>query len=139
MKNLANCKPTEFFKQTVRIKHAAEKWLDATKLLKIRETTPDIKLIDDDMDPEEKAKVLAENRKARSKQQKKNLSKMFDAMMEENADGTLELLALSCFVEPENVDDHTIDEYLLAISEMLGNESVISFFTSLAKWGLINI
>lgn len=139
MKNLANCKPTEFLKQTVRIKHAAEKWLDATQLLKIREITPEVKLIDDDMEPEEKAKVLAENRKARSKQQKKNLSKMFDAMMEENADGTLELLALSCFVEPENVDDHTIDEYLQAISEMLGNEAVISFFTSLAKWGLINI
>ena len=139
MKNLANCKPTEFLKQTVRIKHSAEKWLDATQLFTIRETLPELKLVNDDMDEEEKKKVLAENRKARSKQQKKNLSKMFDAMMEENADGTLELLALTCFVEPEDVDDHTIDEYLQAISEMLGNASVISFFTSLAKWGLMNI
>ena len=93
MKNLANRKPTEFLKQTVRIKHAAEKWLDATKLLKIRETTPDIKLIDDDMEPEEKAKVLAENRKARSKQQKKNLMTMPKVSSQMNAMFTLHRLS----------------------------------------------
>lgn len=139
MKNLANCKPSEFLKQTVRIKKSAEKWMDATQIMKIRETVPDIKLIDDDMDDAEKSKILAENRKARSKQQRKNLSRIFDAMMDENAEGTLELLALVCFVEPENVDDHTIEEYMQAVSEMLGNEAVIGFFTSLAKWGLLNI
>lgn len=139
MKNLANCKPSEFLKQTVRIKKSAEKWMDATQIMKIRETVPDIKFIDDDMDEAEKSKILAENRKARSKQQRKNLSRIFDAMMDENAEGTLELLALVCFVEPENVDDHTIEEYMQAVSEMLGNEAVIGFFTSLAKWGLLNI
>jgi hypothetical protein len=139
MKNLANCKPSEFLKQTVRIKKSAEKWMDATQIMKIRETVPDIKFIDDDMNEAEKSKILAENRKARSKQQRKNLSRIFDAMMDENAEGTLELLALVCFVEPENVDDHTIEEYMQAVSEMLGNEAVIGFFTSLAKWGLLNI
>ena len=139
MKNLANCKPSEFLKQTVRIKKSAEKWMDATQIMKIRETVPDMKLIDEDMDDAEKSKILAENRKARKKQQRKNLSKIFDAMMDDNAEGTLELLALVCFVEPENVDDHTIDEYLQAVSEMLSNEAVVGFFTSLAKWGLLNI
>ena len=139
MKNLANCKPSEFLKQTVRIKKSAEKWMDATQIIRIRETAPDMKFVDEDMNDEEKSKILAENRKALKKQQRKNLSKIFDAMMEENADGTLELLALVCFVEPENVDDHTVDEYLQAVSEMLSNEAVIGFFTSLAKWGLLNI
>ena len=139
MKNLANCKPSEFLKQTVRIKKSAEKWMDATQIMKIRETVPDMKFVDEDMDDEEKNRILAENRKARKKQQRKNLSKIFDAMMDDNAEGTLELLALVCFVEPENVDDHTIDEYLQAVSEMLSNEAVVGFFTSLAKWGLLNI
>ena len=138
MKNLANCKPTEFLKQTVRIKKSLEKWLDDTQIMKIREKMPKIKFIEDGMTEQEKDKIIRENRAARRKQQQENFSKIFDAMMEENADGTLELLALVCFVEPENIDDHTIDEYLSAITEMMFNEAVIGFFSSLRKLGLLN-
>ena len=51
----------------------------------------------------------------------------------------MDLLALLCFVDPEDVDNHTMDEYLKAITEMITNDAVIGFFTSLAKTGLINI
>ena len=109
MKNLANCKPTEFLKQTVRIKHAAEKWLDSTKILEIMKTIPDLKLIENTMSEEERDRVMSDNRIARKKQVKKNISKAFDAIMEENPEQTLIMLALVCFIEPEDVDSHPME------------------------------
>lgn len=138
MKNLANCTPTEFLRQTMRIKKTAEKWLDATKILEIRKEAPDIKVITPDMTDDERKAAEKYNRKMREAQVKKNFSRMLDAMMDENPDLTLQLLALTCFVEPESVDEHTMDEYLTALSEMIGSEAVLSFFTSLARWGLMN-
>ena len=138
MKNLANCKPTEFLQQTVKIKRAAEGWLDATKILDIRKNTAKIELVNDDMTEGEKKAVLERNKKARAAQLKENFSRIFDSVMEENAVKTLELLALVCFIDPAEVDSHPIDEYLKAVTEMIDNEAVIGFFTSLAKWGLLN-
>ena len=130
MKNLANCKPSEFLRQTNRIKKSAEKWLTDTDILNIRKNMPQLEDIDIDS---------AEYKKKREKQAMANASKMLDAILDEHPDETLELLALLCFVEPENVDDHTIDEYLEAITEMITNRAVVNFFTSLAQLGLKNI
>lgn len=139
MKNLANCKPSEFLKQTNRVKKSLEKWLTDTDILNIRKNLPELKPITDDMSKEETEKAVEENKRRRNEQLRKNLSRMFDAICDEHPDETLELLALLCFVEPENVDDHTIDEYLESISDMIGSQTVIGFFTSLARWGQKNI
>ena len=40
MKNLANCTPREFLKQTYRIKKSVEKWLELTDLLNMRKNMP---------------------------------------------------------------------------------------------------
>jgi hypothetical protein len=58
---------------------------------------------------------------------------ILDAVMDEHPDETLNLLALMCFVEPEHVDDHTMSEYFEAFTELINNEAVIGFFTSLAR------
>ena len=129
MKNLANCKPSEFLRQTVKIKKAAEKWLKLTDIMNIRKNVP---TLPKDMPIVEKNKRLAEIGR-------ENVSKMFDAIAEQHPDETMELLALCCFVEPENVDDHEIAEYLDSFAELIANESVRNFFTSLVNLGLINI
>lgn len=129
MKNLANCKPSEFLRQTVKIKKAAEKWLKLTDIMNIRKNVP---TLPKDMSIVEKNKRLAEIGR-------ENVSKMFDAIAEKHPDETMELLALCCFVEPENVDDHEIAEYLDSFAELIANESVRNFFTSLVNLGLINI
>ena len=129
MKNLANCKPSEFLRQTVKIKKAAEKWLKLTDIMNIRKNVP---TLPKDMPIVEKNKRLAEIGR-------ENVSKMFDAIAEKHPDETMELLALCCFVEPENVDDHEIAEYLDSFAELIANESVRNFFTSLVNLGLINI
>lgn len=123
MKNLANCKPSEFLKQTNKIRKSVSKWLTDTDIMNIRKRTSDIP---DDATEEERARAKLE-------QAKKNTSAMLDAILDEHPDETLELLALLCFVEPENVDDHTITEYLEAFNELMNDKAVLSFFTSLMQ------
>lgn len=137
MKNLATCKPSEFLRQTNRIKKAVEKWLTETDIMTIRKRMPDLLAIREDMTDEELSRVNAENKKRLEAQSKENLSAIFDEIADEHPDETLELLALLCFVEPENVDDYPMGDYLKAIGEMIGNEAVIGFFTSLARLGLM--
>jgi hypothetical protein len=126
MKNLANCKPSEFLKQTNRIKKSVEKWMKATDLMAIRAVKPKFT---EDM-------TAVERREAVRKQGLENFSRIFDAAVEDHPDETLELLALMCFVEPENVDDHTVAEYLDAVTELIQDKAVVGFFTSLASLGL---
>lgn len=136
MKNLASCKPTEFFKQTNRIKKSVEKWLTDTDILNIRKNVAAPSKITDDMDEEQKREAVKDYKKRTEEQARKNLSAILDAIFDKHPDETLELLALLCFVEPENVDDHPMSEYFNCVAEMLGDESVVGFFTSLARWGV---
>ena len=123
MKNLANCKPTEFFVQTNRIRKSASKWLKDTRILEIRKIMP---VLNDDMDEDEKKEALEE-------QARKNAWQILDSIMDENAEGTMELLALMCFVEPKDIDEHTVKEYLKSFTELINDQDVMDFFTSLMQ------
>lgn len=136
MKNLATCKPSEFLRQTNRIKKAVEKWLTDTDILNIRKNLPKLDKIDKDADVEERNRIFEANQKKARKQMLENTSKILDAIMEDHPDETLELIALLCFVEPKDVDNYTVEEYLTSVTEMLTNKAVVGFFTSLAQWGL---
>lgn len=123
MKNLANCKPSEFLAQTNKIRKAVSKWLTVTDIMNIRKRVPEL--------PEE---ISDEDRKeALTQQAKDNLSAMLDAILDEHPAETLELIALLCFVEPEDVDEHAPGEYITAINELLNDEATIAFFTSLTS------
>lgn len=136
MKTLANCTPREFLKQTNRIRISAEKWLTATKILEIRKRMPELPAPTETKDKAELQKAIEERKEAFAKQTRENLFAMLEAMLETNADETLELLALCCFVEPEDVDNHTMSEYLVSIGELLNDVGVISFFDSLVRLGV---
>jgi len=125
MKNLANCSPREFLKQTNRIRKAAAEWLDATKILDIRKNLPTI----DRNAPQD------EQRTAVAQQIKRNASAILDAVLEAHPDETAELLGLCCFIEPEDLDNHPMSEIIGAVGEMLGNPEIVGFFTSLARLG----
>jgi len=128
MKTLANCTPREFLRQTAKIRHVAANWMDATKILEIRKEKPNI--------PEDA--TFEERKAAIQEQTKKNLSKMLDAILDEHPDETLDLLALACFIEPKDVDNHPVTFYLEAIAELISNEAVIRFFASLVQLEQIN-
>lgn len=139
MKNLANCKPSEFLKQTSLIRKSVQKWLKATDIMNIRKNLPDIEIVTPDMDAETAEKVASENRRKTEEQMNRNFSAILDAVLDEHPEETLELLALLCFIEPKEVDEHPMSEYIGAINEMLSDRAVIGFFTSLAQLGLMNI
>ena len=121
-KNLANCKPKEFMVQTRLIKHAVEKWLTETEILKIRQNMP---TIPDGATDEDQRKLI-------EKQQKENLSRMLDAIMDEHPDETVELLGLLCFVPKDEIDNYPMSYYMESLTELLNDQAVWSFFTSLA-------
>ena len=123
MKNLANCKPSEFLRQTNKIRKSVSKWLTDTDIMNIRKRKFDIP---DDATEEERARAIEE-------QVKENASDMLDAIMDEHPDETLELLALLCFVEPEHVDDYVVTDYLESFNEIINNKTVLSFFISLMR------
>lgn len=123
MKTLANCTLREFLTQTAKIKRAVEKWLTDTDIMNIRRRMPHL----DENIPE------AEKKKAYERQARENVSAMFDAICEDHPDETAELIALCCFTEPERVDERPMIEYLQAVTDMIGNEAVIGFFTSLMR------
>lgn len=138
LKTLATCKPSEFLRQTNRVKKSVEKWLTDTDILNIRKRIPQIEFISKDMPEEQKVAILDRNKKAREEQVRKNMSDIFDAILEEHPDETLEVLALCCFIEPEDADNHTVTEYLAAFNSLINDKAVIDFFTSLALLGQMN-
>lgn len=123
MKNLANCTPTEFLIQTNKIRKAVSKWLTDTEIMEIRKRLP---AFEEGISTEE----AAERRAAQAKQ---NLSDILDAALELHPRETLEVLAQMCFIAPEDMDNHRPTEYMAAVAEMIANEEVISFFSSLMK------
>lgn len=129
MKNLSTCKPSEFLAQTIRIKNLVKDWLDATKILDIRKNMPKI---DKNLSAEERTKAIVN-------QALGNWSDMLDKMFIDNAEKTLALIALVNFVEPENVDDYEMGDYLESIGQLLNDERVLSFFISLVRLNQKNI
>ena len=139
MKNLANCKPSEFLKQTNRIKKSLERWMTDIDLKKIRSQLPEVTDIPKDADDITRKRIIEENKQKMKDQAYKNLSKIIDSALGEYPDETLEVLALLCFVEPENVDDHPMSEYITALTELITDEAVINFFISFSRLEQIGI
>ena len=137
MKTLANCTPTEFLRQTNRIRKDAENWLKVTGIMKIRQRKP--ALTPESGTDEQIAQIREANQALLEEQAKKNLAEMLDAILEEHPEETIRVLALCCFIEPEDADNHAVEEYLDAVNDLIGSKAVIRFFTSLAKLGLMDI
>ena len=134
-KTLANCKPSEFVAQTAKIKKAVKHWMDLTKIAEIRSQKPVYESFQPGATAEEKKAVIERNAAAQKKQAMENFSQIVDEMLEKHPEETLKVLALCCFVEPENVDDYPMSEYLRSMMELFNDESVLSFFTLLVQLG----
>ena len=132
MKNLATCKPSEFVAQTAKIKNAVADWVEVVDIMSIRATQPQYITLPSGATAEERAEVIKKNAEIQKKQTMDNLSLILDNMLAKHPQETLNVLALCCFVEPEHVDDYSMDEYMDCIMEMLTNKSVLNFFSLLA-------
>lgn len=139
IKTIANCKPTEFLKQTNKIKKAVESWLTATDIMAIFKRKAPVEIIRENATDEEKAEITARNVEAGRKQMAQNISDILDAVMEEHPEETIRVLALCCFIEPERADDYKVSYYLKAFTSLIADKDVLDFFTSLAQLGQMNI
>lgn len=139
MKNLANCKPSEFLAQTFKIKKSVQDWLDVTQIMDIRKTKPQDLIKLDGLSGAERENAIAENRKKVQDQTRKNFAEMLDKMLNDNAEKTLEVLALCCFVDPVDVDNYPMSDYLDALGELISDKGVLNFFISLVQLGQTNI
>jgi len=139
MKNLANCKPSEFLAQTFKIKNSVKEWLDVTELLEIRKNKPQNLIKLDGLSGEERTKAILENKKKAQAQAKENFNQILDKMLNENAEKTLEVMALCCFVDPADVDNYPMSDYLDALGELISDKGVLNFFSSLVQLGQTDI
>lgn len=128
-KNLANCNPREFFRQTNKIRKAGAEWLSATQIMEIRKSLPTV----------DASATREEKRAAMAQQIRKNVNAILDSVLGTHPDETAELLGLCCFIEPADLDNHPMSELLGAVGEMLGSQEVIDFFISLARLGNLDI
>lgn len=132
-KNLANCTPDEFLDQSFLIMNAAEKFMKVNDILGIRSRKVE-GLQEIPKDNEEEAdRILRENAKKITAQRMKNVKDLLTSMMHTHKSETLELLALSCFIDPAEINNYTMPFFLRNVGEMISNQDVLAFFTSLAE------
>ena len=123
MKTLATCSPVEFLVQTNKIRRSVESWLTMTKVMEIRKRLPELP---QGAKPEDV-------KKARQEQTKKNFSSILDSVLEEHPQETAELLGMLCFIEPEDLGNHSMLEIISSVNELIASPEVLSFFTSLTQ------
>lgn len=134
MKNLANCKPSEFLSQTNKIRKSVEKWLKLTDIINIRKRMPvGMPEITADLSSDELEAVNKKRRQMMMEKAKENLSAILDVCLDDYPNETLEILALCCFVNPEDVDNYEMKDFLNAALDMIEDETVIRFFTLLMR------
>lgn len=123
MKTLATCSPVEFLVQTNKIRRSVESWLTMTKVMEIRKRLPELP---QGAKPEDV-------KKARQEQAKKNFSAILDSVLEEHPQETAELLGMLCFIEPDDLGNHSMLEIISSVNELIASPEVLSFFTSLTQ------
>ena len=117
-----NCSPKEFIAQAVKFRKPFADWVEKAGFAEIQKRKPEGLEM---MTGEEKAKAIKE-------QNLVNMGDMIEAALEKDPEGTLTVLALCCFTEPDEMKG-SIKDYLNAFFEMLTDETMRSFFQCYAK------
>ena len=134
-KNLLNCKPSEALAQMWKVAEIASPWLAATKIFEIKKPIPPekFKVVPENGTEEEKRIANAYNNNVARAEVKKRLFEMLQVMLKDNAQQTLELIAVANFVEPEDIDEYDFADFLEPISEMISDQRLVNFFISAAR------
>lgn len=123
MKTLANCTPVEFLKQTNQIRHFAADLFTKAGIKEIRARQPELT---GEESAEEKSQKIKD-------QGAKNLSDMLDALLEIDAEGTVKLLGMMCFMSPEDALASNGVDLLGNAMELLNSKPVMGFLMTLSK------
>ena len=125
MKTIANLNGVEFLRAINRTRHAVEKLLSVTGVLKIRKNIPNFT---GNETPEEKAEM-------ERAQVKKNLNDMLDSLLETHPEETYECILALC-VRDEGEPEPDGIELIMAAFSLIGDKRVLDFLSQLGKSGL---
>ena len=126
MKTIANLNGVEFLRAINRTRHAVEKLLSVTGVMKIRKNVPNFT---GNETPEEKAEM-------ERAQVKKNLNDMLDSLLETHPEETYECIMALC-VRDEGEPEPDGIELLMAAFSLIGDKRVLDFLSQLGKSGLL--
>ena len=127
MRTIANLTGREFLRAVNRTRHAVEKLLATTGVLKIRKNVPQFT---GEETPEERQEM------ARA-QAKKNLNDMLDTLLETHPDETYECIMALC-VRDEGEPEPDGIELLMAAFSLISDKRVLDFLLQLGKSGLFD-
>ena len=126
MKTIANLSGVEFLRAINRTRHAVEKLMTATDVLKIWKKNPTFT-----------GKETPEERHEMARNQiKKNLNDMLDALLEKHPEETYECIMALCVLEEGEPEPDGIEMVMAAFS-LISDKRVLDFLLQLGKSGLI--
>ena len=126
MKTIANLSGVEFLRAINRTRHAVEKLMAVTDVLKIWKKNP---TFTGNETPEERHE-MARN------QIKQNLNDMLDALLEKHPEATYECIMALCVREEGEPEPDGI-EMVMAAFNLISDKRVLDFLLQLGKSGLI--
>jgi hypothetical protein len=127
MRTIANLNGIEFLRAINRSRHAVEKLMTATDVLKIWKTNPKFT-----------GKETAEEKHEKQRNQiKKNLDNMLDTLLEKHPEETYEFILAMCVLDEGEPEPDGIELALAAFS-LISDKRVLDFFMQLGKSGLLN-
>lgn len=137
MKNLANCTIREFAAQTALMADAVENWMKLTDVFNIRRDVPELPPVPKlgehptEVELKERERVIKERNQIIKKAALENFFKIVRAAMKDHPEETIEVIAYSCFIPLDKVDDYKMKDILRSVTEMISDEDVLDFFVSL--------
>lgn len=139
MKNLANCTIREFTAQTALMADAVENWMKLTDVFNIRRNVPELPVVPKlgenptEAELKERERVIRERNQIIKKAAMENFFKILRAALKEHPEETIEVIAYSCFIPLDKVDDYKMKDILRSVTEMISDEDVLDFFVSLKE------
>lgn len=119
MKHLANCPMPEFLKQANRLRAPFVEWINKTGIPEIRKRMPEgFDAMTDD-----------EKKVAYRQQINDNMADIITAAVDKDPDGTMQVIGIATFTEPDQYAEHSFPEYMQAVMEMYRDDYVRDFFT----------
>lgn len=139
MKTIANLSGVEFLRAINRTRHAAEKLMKATDVLKIWKNRADFKSEKDpkDMTKEELEQFKKKMHEMEREQVKKNLNDILDTLLEEYAEETYECIMALCIRDEDEPEPDGI-ELIMAAFNLISDKRVVDFLLQLGKSGLVD-
>ena len=120
-KTLANCKAAEFLRQANKIRKQAKEYYDILNISGIRDRM---------------AKKYAEQDEAgKEATSHEFVSEILDAVLDANAEKTVEIVGLVAFMEPEQAQELEPAEMFDILFDCLTSERVMDFFIKMAALG----